>query len=186
MSYTTQANVEGIIGTLTTVQATYLSDVVLPAIDAYIDRTTNTRFGSTTPTSTYVSGDGSDTLIIPTMHTITAVAIVDNDDVETAVPDFLKYPRGEDDKYALIATSGTWEEGFENYKVSGILGYKNIPDDIIGVATELASNAVKNNTANLKSEKVGDWQVVYDNAERTMSTDAHQVLASYRRLSRSI
>jgi len=187
MAYTTVTNIANKIGkTLTTAQTDYLNDVAIPAIERYIDQQTYTTFEKTTPTDTYVSGDGSSILVIPTMHNITAVSVFDEGDTETSVADYSKYPRGGADSYALRATNGKWNEGFENYKVTGVLGYTSVPDDIVMVATELAVDALGSNDSAYKSEKVGDWAVTYKDDTSALTDESRSVLASYKRLSRSV
>lgn len=185
--YTTRENIEQKLGSaLSEDQASYFENVVSGAVATYIDAHTQTTFGSVDSTTVYVSSEGGDMLIIPTMHEITAVNSIDDEDVLTLLPDYLTYPRGSVEKYALRATSGDWDNGFENIAITGKLGYKEIPDDIVQVATELAVSGLQVSGSSYKSEKVGDWQVVYDSIDTNLSEDARSVLARYRRLSRSI
>lgn len=187
--YTTQANVEAKLGTtLTDDQASYFINVLSPAIDRYIERETGMIYGSTTAVSVYVDGTGTGTLIIPTMNTITAVARVNTDGTEEAisVDDYSTYPRGDTDKYALRHLNGTWEEGIENYKVTGKSGASTVPADIVMVATELAINALNESNTNYKSESVGDWSATYAETNKSISDESRNILLSKRRLSRSI
>lgn len=190
MAYTTQANLEAKLNgtSLTSAQVTYFDEVLSGAVDAYIDSQTGTTFGSTATAQVYVGGDDSMFLTIPTMHDITAVSKVEDDGTETAiaVDEYSTYPRGEANKYALRRTSGDWEDGIENYKISGKLGFVEIPDDIVMVATELALNALNESDNNVESEKVGDWSVKYAVSENSISAESKSVLSSYRRLSRGM
>lgn len=188
MAYTTQANVEAKVGTLSAEQITYLNTVLIPAIDAYINKETGTVFGSTESVEIYVSGNDSEMLNIPTMHDITEVSIVDGS-TETTVPsvDYVAYPRSADDKYAIQSLSESWEEGFDNYKITGELGLKTVPADIKMIATEMAVNSLSMaNNQNVKSESVGDWSVTYRENQQIISVESKSVLANYRRISRSI
>lgn len=188
MAYTTTGNIAARLGaSLTTEQSEYFTNVLSGSIDAYINQQTQTMFGSQDETEVYVSGSDSNMLIIPTMFAITALHRIDGAD-EEAVPvdDYMTFPRGDVNKYAIRTLNGTWSEGFENYKVTGKLGYASVPDDIVAVATELAVNGIDANVNNYKSERVGDWSVTYGEMERSLSPDSVGVLASYRRLSRSI
>lgn len=189
MAYTTQENIEDKLeAALSQDQADYFTNVLSPAIDAFINQQTETQFGSDTAANVYVNGECSSILVIPTMHTITDLVKVEDDGTETTIStdDYVTYPQGEADKYAIRSRTGTWDEGFENYKVSGKLGYTAIPADITLVATELAVNALNENVGNYKSERVGDWAVTYADTAKTLSSDSQQILANYRRLSRSI
>ncbi len=188
--YTTTAKITDKLGTsLTTAQSNYFTNVLNAAIDATINRITGTAFGSTTSTSIYVDGSDSSLLIIPTMHDITAVAkLDDNTSTYIALPvaDYRTYPQGDLNKYAIRNINGTWSDGLENYKITGKLGFAEIPADIIDIATTMAIDSLGGNANNYKSERVGDWAVTYADTEKTILTEAMSILESYRRLSRSI
>jgi hypothetical protein len=187
--YTTEANIAARLGTsLTDDQASYFNDVLSDSIDAYINRVTGTAFSSTDSVDVYVDGTDSNMLIIPTMHDITSVSVVENDGTETAIPvdEYRTYPQGETDKYAIRNLNGTWTEGIENYKVTGSVGFTDVPADLVEVATEMAVNSLNANVNNYQSEKVGDWSVTYSGAQNSLSSDSVSTLNSYRRLSRSI
>lgn len=185
--YTTQAHIEAKLGTsLSASQVTFFNNVLDSAIDVFVNTQTGTQFGATVAGDVYVDGSGTSEMTIPTMHTITAVAEIDEDDVEEVVTDYLLFPRGKDDKFSVRHKSGTWEENIENYKISGILGHKTVPGDITLVATELAVNALNENNNNYKSESVGDWSVTYAEMEKTLSRESKEILNGYKRLSRGI
>lgn len=189
MAYVTEANIAAKLGrALTTEETTYFTGVVSPAVTAYIDLMTETSFGADAESEVYVSGTGTATLIIPTMHAITSVAHVTDDDVEEAVPvdDYRTTPRGSVNKFALRHITGEWEEGTENYKVSGKLGYAEVPADITAVATELALNSITANVSNLKSEKTGDYTATFNPGQVPLSADSTAILNRYIRLSRSM
>lgn len=190
MAYTTSANIAARLGkSLTADQSTYFTSVLDAAIDAYINKITGTSFGSTVSVEVYVETDDTQggTLVIPTMHDITSLAKVNNDGTEELIPvdDYYTWPRGVDDKLAIKSVSGDWESD-ATYKITGELGYKNIPADIVEVATELAVNGLSGNVNDYKSEKVGDWSVTYAEGEKQLSSSAMTVLNSYNRLSRSV
>lgn len=184
--YTTTANIAAKLKrSLTAEESTYFTSVLDPGIDAFINRQTETTFGSGDSTDVYVSGDGSSTLIIPTMHDISAVVKINEDDTEepVSVDDYRTYPRSSSDKRALNRVSdGVWDEGIDNYKITGELGYSAVPGDITLVATELAASSIMEN--NIKSERVGDWAVTYSDMQRTLSSSSQAILDSYHRLTR--
>lgn len=188
MAYTTTANIAAKLGrSLTTEETTYFSSVLSAGIDAYIERMTGVTFGSTVSTSVYVQSDGTSTLVIPTMHDITAVARLKDDGSEegVAVDDYYTYPRGANDKLALKHINGEWEENAE-YKITGELGYTAVPGDITSIATDMAVYALTENSNNYKSEKVGDWSATYAETDTTISPESLAILSGYQRLSRSI
>ena len=185
MAYTTIEQVTSAMGSLTDEQTAYFSSTLDAAIDKYINKETETYFGETASTTAYASGDGTSTLIIPTMHTITAV----KDESGNVVPaeTYYAYPRHSYEKYAIMGQN--WSEGVENYRIEGIMGYKTVPADIISVATELAVNKLSGLTASTKgykSEKTGDWSATYLDGEKNLSTNSLSTLSGYLRLSRSM
>lgn len=187
--YTTVDYIQNKLGdTLTDSQSSYFDSVLDSSIDKFIDSQTHTQFGSEDEVDVYVTGEFSPMLVIPTMHDITEVYVVNDDDTETLIDPttYSLYPRGDDDKYAIRKIGGMWYEGFENYKVVGKLGFKDIPGDIALVATELAVNAFQSNYNNYASERVGDWAVTYKDMSASLSSESQSILNSYTRLSRSI
>lgn len=192
MAYVTQAQLESRLGReLTSEEADYFDNVLSPAIDAYINDQTSTQFGSTDVVSVYVGGEGTSNLVIPTMYNVTEVAEVQDDGSDTVIPsaNYVLYPNGNGADRPIFAVhmrSGSWDQGFSNYKVTGKLGYKLIPADIVGVALEAAFNNFQVNTNGAKSEKVGDWSITYDNVQQGLSGASISTLGSYNRLSRRI
>lgn len=189
--YTTQTNIEAKLGSsLSTSQAAYFADVLDDMIDTFINNETETQFGSQTPTSIYASGECSKMLTIPTMHIITEVKSLNDDGSDDTVlvsgTDYLEYPQAGVDRYALRRLNDVWDEGIENYKITGNYGYNDIPADIVHVATEIAVNILTADTNNYKSERVGDWSVTYNSVAKELSVESQNILANYRRLSRDI
>jgi len=186
--YTSEANIAAKLGTaLTDEQSAYFTDVLDAGIDAYINRITGTSFGVTLSGAVYVSGEGTGTLLIPTMHDITSVARMTDVNAEELIPvdDYTTFPRSSDNKYALRKQDGIWEDGFDNYKVTGEMGYKTIPADIVLIATELAVNDLHANINGYKSERVDQWSVTYGETSNALSDSSLVALADYKRLSRS-
>lgn len=188
--YTTSADLSAALQrSLTATETEYFDSVLDAYIDEYINQATGTSFGLTNSDSVYVTAPDNvnEMLVIPTMHDISAVVKVNNDDSEEAVSvdDYYTYPRGKDNKYALVNKNGQWESE-ATYKITGELGYKQIPADIVLVATEIAKNALLENVNNYKSEKVGDWSVTYSDVANSLSGNSLLTLNRYRRISRSI
>lgn len=170
-------------------EVNYFANVLDGSIDAYINQQTETVFGGTAPTDIYFDGNDNKLIIIPTMHDITSVTHYNDDGTLDTVIDsakYIVYPSGENDKYALRMYTDTWDAGMDNYKVTGVLGYTDIPPDITLVATELAVNILSANLNNYKSERVGDWAVTYADMHESLTADSLAILANYRRLSRDI
>lgn len=186
MAYTTQANVEAITGTLSAEQATYFSSVLLPGVEAFIDKETETSFGSSTVVQVFVSGTDGDFLIIPTMHDITAVHNMETDEAVSS-SEYTLIPQGGDNKEAVYHKNAGWSDGIENYRITGEAGYKEVPADITLVATEMAASGLSSaGIHGYKSERVGDWAVTYADVTSYASPKLLSILRSYRRLARSI
>lgn len=185
MAYTTQENIESRIGELTADQAAYFTNVMSPAIDAYIDSVTETNFGNaeSDDVTFYVNGTGTNMLTIPTMSEVTSVSH-DGDVINES--EYVPFPQGSAAKLAIRKKDGTWSCGDENYVVVGKAGYSTIPADITMIATELAVNGLQARTDSIKSEKTGDWAVTYAEGEQNISPRSLDILQTYRRLSRSI
>lgn len=186
--YVTEANITSKLGrSLTADESSYFLSVLSPSIDAYINEATGTSFGSTTVVNVYVEGDDGNYLVIPTMHDITALARVDTDGSEEAIPvdDYRTYPFHADNKLAIKHLNGEWDSDVE-YKITGQMGYKTVPADITAIATELAVNQINSTYNNYKSEKVGDWSVTYADNAQFLSSASIGMLDRYKRLSRGI
>lgn len=187
--YTTVAQITGKLGTLTADQQSYFQSVVDAGVDEQINALTGTQFGSVAVVDVYVDcNESGSTLVIPTMHDITAVAHVAEDGTETVltVDSYYTYPRGTGNKYAIKGINDTLDTGTGcAYKITGVLGYKEIPGDIVAAATELAVAGLSANVNNLKSERVGDWSATYSDGSSVSSATLDN-LSRYKRLSRSI
>lgn len=188
--YTNATNLEGRLGTtLTSSQSTYYNSTLGVAIDKYIDKYTETTFDSDNIITVYVDGTDTKSLVLPTMHDITAISLVADDGTETALlgTDYVLFPRGSDNKYAVRRLTGKWTIGIENYKITGKLGFKGVPEDITLVATELAANnLLSTNNTGISSERVGDWSVTYSNMDKGLSDNSKDILSKYNRLSRNM
>lgn len=181
--YTDRTSIENVLGrTLTDREFAYFDATLNAAIQKYIDEKTETTFGKSDPTIIYASGDGTNILVLPTVHDITEVKHGDD-----TIEDYQESPRHGDERFCLVANS--WEKGVENYAISATLGYKEIPADIKAVATEIAVNyfsGLQATTEGYKSEKVGDWSATYLNGEQALSERSMDTLADYIRLTRRI
>lgn len=188
--YTTVANIQNRRGIpLTDGQIAYFNDVLSPAIDSFINQATGTAFSSPdAPVDVYADGSCSNMLIIPTMHDITSVQSLAGDGTATVVDPtyYVAYPTSSTNKLAIRNRTSVWNEGFENYIVTGKLGYSDVPADIVMVATEMALLTFTKNPDMLKRERVGDWDVIYADAKTELSDDTLAILNTYHRLSRSV
>jgi len=227
-NYTNQAAIEAILQrSLTASEITYLN-ALLPAIDAYINEQTGTTFLPPSPdvdVDVYEQGpddtnynnhrswpnryynynerSGGNTLVIPTMRSVTSVA------TSTGFPDnfvtvpsteWVIYPRS--GPILALKRSGSWGSPETTIKITGKLGYSTVPSIIGAIAAAMGASAItasSNSAASsggaYKSEKVGDWQVTYSDGDSssssssgvpTISASAFETLQGYRRLSRDI
>jgi len=196
-NYTSQEAIEARLGrSLTAPEVTYLS-TLLPAIDAYINSVTGTTFLPPDPDDDieiYETADCSSTLVIPTMRTITSVAISSgfvDDFVTLDSSEYRKYPRS--GPILALQKSGSWGDSDTTVRITGKLGYATVPADIASIAASLAVSDINANINNYKSERVGEWAVTYSNESDSnetgiggISASSLSILNSYQRLSRSI
>jgi len=215
MSYTSQALIEAKLKrSLTAAEIASLA-VLLPAIDAYINKMTGTTFTNAGAIETvfidtpreqvngrsrfrgYYRDDATVSalakLVIPTMNGITKVEVATGfKGVLNVLPSaqYELYPRGKSYTYALVIDDN-WSSVADVVCVTGYLGYGVVPGDIQMVATEMASSDVVARTDGVLQEKVDQWWQTYSpmsssGAVGSITAAGMAVLAGYKRLSMDI
>ena len=144
-NYTTKANIEARLGkTLSSGESTYLTDILLPAIDNYINKYTGRLFiAEATESDTEYAGKVSRELqLVDDYQTITKVEAFDiygtsQGEIDLTETKFLPLNAGYID--TIYAIDFTFTNYF--YTVTGKKGYSSTcPEDITNVATELANS----------------------------------------------
>lgn len=158
MAYSTQTQIEAILGRVLTASEIILLPGIQAGADLWIDSQTGISFGST-PSSRYYDG-GLGVLAIDPVRSITAVELVDQEsDVlytyENEV-DYIQGPLNSDvirylekryyaQTYLIDADNeyGRWPSGLKRIKVTGTFSYADsAPDDIQYVASYLVSKMI--------------------------------------------
>lgn len=134
-------------------------DLLVSAVDAYIDDLIGGSFGNVSESTRYYDG-GSRILDIDTCTEVTAVTTVDseeavNDTYDTDI-DYEARPRNSDFKNYLEKRNGRFPSGVANIAVTAKFAEGlSVPDDIKYLATYLAGSMLTSSyTGNLKSESI--------------------------------
>lgn len=193
-NFTSTANISDYLGrSLTTHESDYLANVLLDAVDDYIQRVTGTTFSVGESEARYYDGDGGRWLFIDTATTVTKVEIVTQDSTEsvdetlTLGSDYLKYPLNQsyiDRLYkkssSNLASGSAWPVGKKRTKVTGTFGIA-VPDAIVHVATMLASGYL-DTTKNLKSESIEGYSRTFSEITND-SEEIREILGQYQDIS---
>jgi hypothetical protein len=154
----------------------------ITAMSRFMDQYCGITLVGEAPAVTRVyDGTGEAELKIDSVYGITAVTV----DGTAVTP--LKYPANSPRTYLLKLPDGTFTVGMQNVAVTGIFARLNaLPADLKFACTVLVAGIVihsKKQTDGIKSEKVGEYQVVYkDEKERADYARAMQILDSYKKV----
>lgn len=188
-NFTSTANIADYLGrSLKTKETDYLNNVLLDAVDDWIQRHTGTTFSVGSSESRYYDGDGGRWLFIDKATTVTAVKIVTPgstesvDETLTLNDDYLAYPLNGDYIDRLYkqasANGGTyWPWGKKRTKVTGTFGIA-VPDAIVHAATMLASGYL-DTTKNLKSESIEGYSRTFSEVTND-SQEVQDILGQYQ------
>lgn len=174
MAYTTTTNVGNYLKrTLSAGETTYLNDVLIPAVKAWIDKKLGSNFDSAIATTRTFDGCGLKSIDIDPCTNITAVRSVDYDGDEqtlyTSGEDYVAYPLNETVKRELRARGRHWPKGFANIEVDAIFSeYADgnaVPGDIVSIATAIVAGmlAGSTNAEGVESESIEGHTVKYTN-----------------------
>jgi len=184
MNYTDKTAVQNY--TLTNINSSFDTQLAewIAAMSRFMDKYTGrTLVAADAPETRKYDGTGTDTLIIDDVHTITAVT-VDEAEVTPA-----QYPANSSRKYRLVLPRDLWITGLQNVEVTGHFGYYDAIDDGMDIkfaCTVLVAgivNAANRQDDGVKSEKIGEYAVVYKNdEERADYKRAMQILDNHRKM----
>jgi len=145
-------------------------------VTAYITNYTEKDFEAGVAESRYYDGDGTDTLIIDDVTSVTQVDIIDAqavDDVEYTLDntnDYWLYPLNKTtfDRIKLNPSGarGIFPIGHHRIKVTGVFAYSaTVPADIEWVATSMVAELYKmkdDSTRVISSETLGEYSVTFE------------------------
>lgn len=149
------------------------------AMSRFIDKRTNRVFGTATETTRKYDGSGWNTLIVDDLYDLATVTV---DDTAKTV---FEYPANETPTTTLKLDGERFNKGMQNVEVTAKFAYGSIPDDIQHACTVFVAgivNAQTNQEGEIKSEKIGDYQVTYkDEKQKSDFEMAMATLRNYRR-----
>ncbi len=179
MNYTTKQEVQNYLkrnidAAFDTQLTTYIE-----AMSRYADNFCGQTLVAETETTRLYDGNNRNELPIDDVHDITAVTI----DGTTVTP--FQYPANRSRKNLLTFRYDYFIAGNQNVAVTGKFGRLTaLPADLKFAVTVLVAgimNQVDKQTDGIKSEKVGEYQVVYkDDKERTDYLMAMGILKNYQ------
>lgn len=192
MAYITEGDLENYI--LQDIDASYSAWItdVIAAVEAYVDQYCGTDFQNAASTDRYYDGDGSDTLTIDPVQSITAIYFLDTNgnvmDTLTSA-DYLLYPLNDSNKTQIKLQGGSFGS-FPNYyksvKITGTFGYSTAPLPVKMAAIKLAAKIINNGLRGGKvtSETLGSYSVSFAEIdaekEKKESMEIFNILDMYR------
>lgn len=184
MNYTDKTAVQNY--TLTNINVTLDSQLTewIAAMSRFMDKYTGrTLVAEASPETRKYDGSGTDSLSIDDAHSITTVTV----DGTAVTP--VQYPANKPRKYRLALPNTLWITGLQNVEVTGLFGYHVDLDDapeLKFACTVLVAgivNAANRQDEGVKSEKIGNYSVVYKtDDERSDYKRAMAILDGYRKI----
>ena len=178
MSYTTKEKIE--YYTLLDIDASFspVIDNWIAIAEDYINQATNRKFEA--EAGEYVfDGNNKTRLLVGDFTTLTSVEINDTD----VTSDIKTYPTNTTPKNVLYYENG-FNAGKQNIKVNAKWGYSDsVPFGIEFVATVFVAGLIQKHlkvTSAIKSEKIGNYQVSYTEAQLEDVRMIDKILSTYR------
>jgi hypothetical protein len=191
MKYTTEADVENYL--LLDIDDNFSANIErwIESMSRHMDRKCNRTLVQGTSEEILLDGNGRTELPIPECASITTVE-VDEVDITSSVK---AYPTTQASKNKLKLESDYFTKGLQNVAINGKFGLHSasdeddvdsVPEDIRFACTVLVAGIVNNSNNNrdaVKSEKVGQYSVTYnDPMQRKDYQIALSTLKQYRRI----
>ena len=144
-------------------------------VTAYITNYTEKDFESGAAESRYYDGDGTDTLLIDDVTSVSQIDIIDSqgvDEVEDTLDsdDYWLYPLNktifERIKLNPAGGRGIFPLGHHRVKVTGVFAFSaTVPADIEWVATSMVADIIRSmddTSKGIKSETLGEYSVTFE------------------------
>lgn len=181
MDYCSRTDVANYL--LTTIDSGFNSTVDgwITAMSRFMDSYTGRTLVSETTSTRKYDGNGTRELLIDEAIDITEVRV----GTTTVTP--LQYPANSDAKYQLMFESDVFTRGRQNVEVDATFArYNSLPEDIKFACTVLVAGIVNQNKDQnmaVKSEKIGQYQVTYqDEQHRADVKQAMMILDLNKRI----
>lgn len=172
MTYTTKAHVADYLKRdLTNAEKTYLDNVLLGAVDEFIDNYTGSSFSKDdSATARYYDGTGCICEIDPCSDISSVETILPGTTEQVmqtlTLDDYVPYPRNGSTKTWLLKVVGSWPKTGGCVKVTAKWG-QTAPPAIVHAATQLVATYLSSDK-NLKSETIEGYSRVFS---ETVSDD---------------
>lgn len=190
MNYTTETAVENYLTLAIDDSFTELAEWI-SAQSRFMDRKCNRKLVAHESEEIKIDGNNASSIVIPECAEISTVE-VDEVDITAQV---LAYPTTQVAKNELKLNGSYFTRGLQNVAINGKFGMfpasdaddiASVPDDLQFACTVLVAGIVNNSANNrdaVKSEKVGQYSVTYnDPKQRKDYVQAMNTLAQYRRI----
>ena len=175
MAYTNQSRIEQYI--MLNIDDSFSSWIgeLISSAEAYIDKYCNRTFEQETATTKLYDGDGTSTLIVKDLLTLTKIEFLDGDgdvsDDTTDSNDWRLYPVNEEPKNKIwLNPEGGFRSVFptshQKVRLTGTFGHSvSVPEPIRLAATKIIGAVIKEQnldiTGEIKKEQIGDYNIEY-------------------------
>ena len=177
--YTTKEAVEKYLG----ISISETIDEWINAIQKFIDNYTGTRFEISAEETRYFDGNGKKNLLIDECVSVSKVEVKEGESWYE-ISDYYLYPLNSTPKFQILNLEGIFPKGNKNVRITGKFGFSETPpDDIKLVATILVAGVYNNKRRTekeIKTERIGDYSVSFDEKQFKDFEWAMKVLKSYR------
>lgn len=204
--YTSKSNIENYLGESLDADGVAQLDAWIEAIENFIDKYTGRNFKADSSASKRLfDGAGDQELIIDDAIEVTEVergldsyggnfqeinALSSDTGGDVYIPLPANYSERGVPITAIKLISRRWPTGTQNNRITAKWGYsENVPKDIENVATIFVAgiyNQERQGGSEVKSEKIGDYQVTYTSDQGNNSfadyREAYRTLDSYKKL----
>lgn len=199
MAYTTQSKILQYLGLSalpSPITGTTITELI-KSVTAFINTYCNRTFEEESVTTKLYSGDGSKTLLIDDLLTLSKIETLDaNNDVDITLDNSDYYflePANKTPKQKIIINSSTapigrFPKGNQNIKLTGTFGNAvTVPADIELVATKLVAEILNDYNVTggeVTQESLGEYSISYaDISNKAKVLGSTNILNFYRRLS---
>ena len=187
MAYTTASHISDYLQRALTTDETDWLAILIPAIQIWIDRKTNSTFDIAVESSRFYDG-GLTAIQIEPATEITEVTTVQEDSTLTEdTPaltenvDFLLEPYNETVKNQIVKRFGYWPSGKKNIKVTAKFSEYDggVPSDIVVIATRIAAGIINagkvdSSGGNVASESLEGHSITYDTSQTAIENITSQ------------
>lgn len=181
MRYTTKEQVEKYVGETITANI----DLYIKASSDFIENYTGRKFYKSDEEVRYYDGNNKTELVIDPAISIVSVEMSSDERATYEDVEYIIIPYNELPIMRLAIVNNRFISSRKSIKVTGRFGYSECPpDDIKLMATILSASMYKGkSSAEIASEKIGDYSVSFENEEGiTDLSNIKKMLNKYKKL----